>query len=94
MGAYLDMEIEFDPEKDATNIAKHGISLARVAEFETRQFRRIVRGGEVRVQAFGLIDGLLFTVIFTFRRNALRPISLRRARLSEVRDAAQDDQGL
>ena len=28
------MKIEFDPTKDATNIAKHNISLARAVEFE------------------------------------------------------------
>jgi uncharacterized DUF497 family protein len=28
------VEIEFDPAKDAANIAKHGISLARAADLE------------------------------------------------------------
>ena len=28
------MNIEFDPAKDEVNIAKHGISLARAADFD------------------------------------------------------------
>ena len=32
------MDIEFDPAKDASNIAKLGVSLARAAEFENAVF--------------------------------------------------------
>ena len=28
------MDIEFDPAKDASNVAKHGISLSRAADLE------------------------------------------------------------
>lgn len=52
------MELEFDPAKDAANIAKHGVSLQRAAEFE---FKAVVQDeradyGEARYNAFGLID--------------------------------------
>ena len=44
------MEIEFDPEKEATNLAKHKISLKRGAELIIEDFNRRVRNGERRLQ--------------------------------------------
>ena len=32
------MDVEFDPAKDAANIAKHGISLARARELDILAF--------------------------------------------------------
>jgi uncharacterized DUF497 family protein len=37
------MRVEFDPEKDAANGAKHGISLARTADIEILHFVEDVR---------------------------------------------------
>jgi len=86
VGAYLDMEIEFDPEKDAINIAKHGISLARALEMHVLGHRLIERSGERRLLVVGLIDGANYALIAVFRRNALRAISLRRAHKKEILD--------
>jgi len=36
------MEIEFDPDKEATNLAKHRISLTRAANFQIRTVERVV----------------------------------------------------
>lgn len=80
------MEIEFDPAKDAANIAKHGISLARARDMEVVASLRIERHGEPRLKVMGLIDGKLYAMVFVFRRNALRAISLRRARAEELND--------
>ena len=83
----MSMELEFDPAKDAANIAKHGVSLQRAAEFE---FKAVVQDeradyGEARYNAFGLIDDLTYCLTFTVRGEKVRPISLRRARAKEYR---------
>lgn len=79
------MEIEFDPGKDAANIAKHGISLARVVDMEILYFRRDDRiaYGEVRYRAWGMIEGDYFCLAFVVRNQRLRAISLRRAHRKE-----------
>jgi uncharacterized DUF497 family protein len=84
------MEIEFDPDKEATNLAKHKISLARAADIDVRGFRRIERNGERRLKVVGLLDGHLYTLILVFRRNSMRAISLRRAHEREVIDVQQE----
>lgn len=81
------MAIEFDPDKDATNLAKHHISLARAAEMEIQVFIRDSRRdyGEVRYRSWGLIDGQAFCLVFTERNGQMRAISLRRAHDKEMR---------
>ncbi len=78
------MEIEFDPAKDAANVRKHGISLARAADFRMLTLDRIEGRGELRLKALGVLDGELHAMIFVFRRNAVRIISLRRAHSKEL----------
>ena len=80
------MEIEFDPEKEATNLKKHGISLRRAADIDVINHRRVERHGERRLKVFGFIDGELYVLILVFRPNAMRAISLRRARPEEMQD--------
>jgi uncharacterized DUF497 family protein len=83
----MPMEIEFDPAKDQSNIAKHGISLARAAELEDMIVELDERFdyGEARFRAWGFIDGLPFFFAFTTRGNRIRAISLRRAHQKEIR---------
>lgn len=88
------MKIEFDPAKDAANIEKHGISLARAGEIEVVDYEQLVRRGETRIQALGTIDGRLYSLTFVFRRNTVRAISLRRAHGWEVEEMAKKKQGL
>jgi uncharacterized protein len=80
------VEIEFDGAKDETNIAKHGISLGRAADFD---FLAIVTDArfttEIRIRAFGMIDGASYCLAFTMRGTTLRAISLRRAHAKEMR---------
>lgn len=80
------MTIEFDPAKDAANIAKHGVSLARAADFEILCYVEDARNeyGEVRFRAWGLIDGKNYCLAFTNRSGTLRAISLRRAHRKEM----------
>jgi uncharacterized DUF497 family protein len=79
--------IDFDPAKDAANIAKHGISLARAAEMRIvvtiPDLRRDY--GEDRYLAFGEIDGLMYCLAFADRNRGVRAISLRRSRWKEYR---------
>ncbi len=85
------MRIEFDPEKDETNLRKHGISL-RAAEgfdWETALEREDDRFdyGEVRFVAIGRIDDSPFVLIFTEGSDddAVRAISLRPGERHEAR---------
>ena len=82
------MGVVFDPEKDAGNIAKHGISLARAVEMDmaaalVREDDRLDYG-ETRYIAFGEIDDALHCLVFTFRGSRVRAISLRRANRKEI----------
>lgn len=80
------MAIEFDPEKDAANIAKHGVSLSRAADLEILSFIEDDRSeyGEIRFRAWGLIDGKAHCLAFTHRAGKVRAISLRRAHKKEM----------
>lgn len=83
------MQIEFDPDKDATNQQKHGLSLAQAVhmDFGTAVYHRDARYdyGEDRFQVVGMIGGRLHMLVFTMRGNALRAISLRKANPREER---------
>lgn len=87
------MEITFDPAKDASNIAKHGVSLALAAEFEWESgvvwpdVRR--EYGEARMAAIGYIGLRLYAVVFVDRADVRRIISLRKANLREVKRYAE-----
>jgi uncharacterized DUF497 family protein len=77
----------FDPSKNAMNLAKHGISLARwvdldiLAVVDDDRFEY----GEPRYRGYGLIDGLAYCLVFTIRDGQYRPISLRRAHAKEMK---------
>jgi uncharacterized protein len=83
------VEVEFDPDKDAINRQKHGLSLADAARMDLEvaavtQDERYPYG-EVRFRAYGEIDGRLHSLAFTMRGNVLRAISLRKANPLEVK---------
>jgi uncharacterized protein len=90
------MRIEFDPTKDAANVAKHGVSLAAAADLEWDEALVLgdLRGeyGEARFVALAPLGARLYVVIFTVRGEVLRIISLRRANAREVQRYG-DDQG-
>ena len=75
------MTVEFDPDKDAINIAKYGVSLSRASELEILAFIEDDRSeyGETRYRAWGLIDGRTYCLAFTHRGDKVPAISLRRA---------------
>lgn len=83
------MRIEFDPAKDARNVAKHGLSLALAESLEwdlllsTEDTRRPY--GEVRMVGFAPIGRTVYCVVFTERDDGYRIVSLRKALPKEVR---------
>jgi uncharacterized DUF497 family protein len=77
--------IEFDPNKDASNIEKHGVSLSRSADMEVLAVIADERFSEPRYRAYGLIDGVAHCLAFTMRGNVVRAISLRRAHAKEMK---------
>lgn len=85
--------IVFDPEKDAANIVKHGVSLSRaetmfvddaLIEIDDRRDY-----GEPRWILYGEIDGRLHVLAFTVREGITRAISLRKANDREQKHAAR-----
>ena len=80
------MDVEFDPAKDAINIAKHGVSLARATELEILAFvDDSARFNEARYRLYGLIDGETHCLAAVDRGDRVRAISLRRAHVKEIR---------
>jgi uncharacterized protein len=79
------MYIEFDPAKNAANIAKHGVSLSRAVELDVIAYVADQRFEEPRFRLYGLIDGEAYCVAGTDRGGIIRVISLRRAHAKEIR---------
>jgi uncharacterized DUF497 family protein len=79
------VQIEFDPANDAVNVEKHGLSLARTAELDILAFVEDSRpkDGERRFRLYGLLDGEPHCAVVTFRAEAVRAISLRKANRTE-----------
>lgn len=79
---------EWDNPKDAANLTKHGITFSQavavfldpdvIEEDATRP-----EFGDERRKATGKVDGRFVVVIFTFREDRRRIISVRRARPDE-----------
>jgi len=83
------MVIEFDPDKDAVNIAKHGISLGEAQRFgwDTAFIWPDDRFeyDELRMTGWGFIGMYVFRIAFVEREGSYRIISLRPAEKQEIR---------
>ncbi|MDB5564485.1 MAG: hypothetical protein JWP84_1051 [Tardiphaga sp.] len=79
--------VDFDPAKEAINLSKHQVSLARWVDLRIRAVVADDRfgHGEPRFRAYGHIDGVAHCLVFTIRDGRYRPISLRRAHAKEMR---------
>ena len=77
--------IEFDPKKNAINLAKHGISLARAAAIVPMLVKYDLRFvyGEERLLLYGYIDGTPHCLCYVERAGVIRAISLRRMHQKE-----------
>jgi uncharacterized DUF497 family protein len=79
----------YDPGKDRSNQAKHGVSLALAEVLFAGPHLSMTDSrfeyGEVRQVAFGLIGHPLFVCVYADREAERRVISLRKANKREVR---------
>ena len=83
------MEFEFDTVKSATNKDKHGIDFVEARALWLDYGLEMVLSkarltSEERLLAIGRIEGKHWTAICTLRGQAIRIISVRRARKEEV----------
>ena len=87
------MRIEFDPVKDAANLAKHGVSLALAGELDWDAALVWVDDrfeyDELRMIALAPKTSILYFVAYVERAAVRRPISLRRANRREVKRYVQ-----
>jgi uncharacterized DUF497 family protein len=80
------MLFEWDEAKREGNILKHGVDFLRVqALFDGRPVitASSPRSDEVRYATTGIIEGRFYTAVWTWRSEAIRLISARRARYEE-----------
>jgi uncharacterized protein len=87
------VDYEFDFGKDESNLDKHGLSLVDAEDFEweTAVVREDTRKqyAEPRFQATGYIGNRLYVMVFCFRADAVRVISLRKANKREEKSYAK-----
>jgi uncharacterized protein len=91
-------DFEYDPAKEAGNLAKHGLSLQLAAElFASDQWieTEARRSGTdpSRTVAIGPVQGRLLVCVYTWRGQKRRVISLRPAHRSERRAYQEATQG-
>ena len=83
------MGLEWDARKNAANLSKHGLGFEEASEifdgpfFQLHDNRR--EYGEVRWRAYGVCQGRVLAVIFTWRGENRRIISARKANNEERR---------
>lgn len=81
------MLFEYDPAKSHMNACKHGIDFEQ-AQGLWSDDRLLVAAArtddEPRWLAVGMLDGKCWTAVFTIRGQAVRIISVRRARKEEI----------
>jgi len=89
----MDIPIDYDPNKDAVNTYKHGVSLALAQFFEwgMAQIEEDIRFdyGERRFKATGYIGQRLYVMVFCPRGEVARVISLRKANPREEKRYAE-----
>ena len=84
------MESTFDPDKNVTNLRKHGVSLSEGDGVLTDPFAWTVEDissqGEQRFVSLGMNAlGQLRVVVYTYRDEGVRIISVRKPEPKEVR---------
>jgi uncharacterized DUF497 family protein len=88
-------EFEWDEDKAAANIAKHGVPFDAIEALYADPERVIVDAsrhadGEPRFKLVAQVEGRLFAAVCTMRGAACRVISLRRANSAEERIYGND----
>lgn len=92
------MDFEWDDAKAESNLAKHGISFEAAAAvfLDTNRvgFDATQSGqGEARRKVVGVIEGLIFTVVYVERGGVIRLISARRSNRKECKAYGQVQAG-
>jgi uncharacterized protein len=78
---------EFDPAKSQINRAKHGIDFIEAQRLWQDEDVVLVQArtpDELRFLVIAMVGGVHWTAVITPRREAIRLISVRRSRASEV----------
>jgi uncharacterized DUF497 family protein len=82
-------DFEWDPKKEAQNVAKHGIDFTTASliwnDFASERPDSRRDYGEPRFIAFGVAESRILAVVYTWRRGARRIISARSAHSRERR---------
>ncbi|MFA6760969.1 MAG: BrnT family toxin [Sulfuricurvum sp.] len=81
------MLFEYDPNKSASNLAKHGIDfIAAQLLWEDERLLEVelTFADESRYLCIGKIDGKHYSAIITHRAGHIRIISVRRSRKEEI----------
>jgi hypothetical protein len=90
------MEFEWDERKNRRNKNKHGIDFETAMKLWNDKNRIVIQTPfpiENRSVLIGKIDKKLWSAIFTLRSNAIRIISVRRARRKEAKLYEQKETG-
>ena len=92
------MDFEWDERKSRENLAERGIDFQKGVQVFRDPFRKEGEDtrrdyGETRMKTIGIVDGVELTVVYTFRGENIRIISVRRAsrherRIYHTREAA------
>ncbi|MGH2549636.1 MAG: BrnT family toxin, partial [Thermomicrobiales bacterium] len=90
------MEFEWDPAKDASNRAKHGLGFGEIVVIFADQETTIVdltepEHGETRFKAIGHYGDQIVAVIFTMRAGMCRIISARSSSRNERKEPRQGE---
>jgi uncharacterized protein len=84
-----DVEVTFDPVKNARNIRDRDLSFERAADFDFATAALAIDDrreyGEVRYVAVGYLDGRLHVLCFTETPSGIRVISFRKANSREIK---------
>jgi uncharacterized protein len=82
--------LEWDERKRRANLAKHGIDFAALDQMFSGDFLEDIdtrrNYGEVRMKAIGEVNGVIVSVVYTWRGVRRRLISARRARADERKE--------
>lgn len=82
--------MKFDPEKNAQNIAKHGLDFHRIVDLDWSNAVTVldvrVEYKETRNISYVMLEGRLHILVWTPRNGEVRPISFRKANKRERND--------
>ena len=83
-----DQSYEWDENKCALNLARHGLDFESIEDFrwDSAKIKPSVRNGELRYLAIGFIGDRVHAVVYTVRGESRRLISMRRASKQEVKE--------